>query len=273
MYSIFHFWKSLVDAKIKFHTVDNLDKFPFQKNMFSCESKGLFPDFAIKLNKINPNFLGGELLELKDSKAYNVSSFNSTIPTGKKNIKDIISSESSSIFRQMKEAGDDVYSLEERDVYYLVRGKRKEHQKVCLVHGSFFETIPAKKLIGEAFSKVLDEAGGSEIDENTKDKLKEIFSKQDSFSSVRNIDNASVNIRFRVMTEVKPEGNILNPTQYPEISDNTLNLLCPFYSEDEKQNLISKMELAFGVEQMKDIKVFPLKHPLNGWFLVFQTNL
>ena len=159
------------------------------------------------------------------------------------------------------------------NVYYLVRGKRKGHQKVCLVYGGFFETIPAKKLIGEAFSKVLDEADGGEIDESTKDKLKEIFSRQDSFSSVRNIDNASVNIRFRVMTEVKPEGNILNQTQYPEILDNTLNLLCPFYSEDEKQKLIQKMELAIGAEQMKTIKIFQIKHPLNGWFLVFQTNL
>jgi hypothetical protein len=173
----------------------------------------------------------------------------------------------------MQEAGDDVYSLEERDVYYLVRGKKKGNQKVCLVHGSFFETIPAKQLIGEAFSKVLDEAGGTEIDESTKDKLKEIFSRQDSFSSVRNIDKASVNIRFRVMTEVKPEGNILNSTQYPEISDNTLNLLCPFYSEDEKQKLLSNIELAIGKEKLKEIKIFPIKHPLNGWFLVFQTNL
>ena len=273
MYSIFHFWKSLVDTKSKFNKVDFLDKFPFQKDMFSCENKGLFPDFAIKLNKDNSIFSGGELLELKDSKAYNVSSFNSTIPTGNKNIKDIAPSENNTIFKQMKNAGDDVYSLEVRDVYYLVRGKRSKNQKICLVYGSFFETIPAKQLIGEAFSKVLDEAGGTEIDENTKDKLKEIFSRQDSFSSVRNIDKASVNIRFRVMTEVKPEGNILNSNQYPEILDDTLNLLCPFYSEDEKQSLISKMELAFGKEQMREIKIFPIKHPLNGWFLVFQTNL
>jgi hypothetical protein len=273
MYSIFHFWKSLVDTKLKFNKVDNLDKFPFQKSMFSCENKGLFPDFAIKLNKNNPNFSGGELLELKDSKAYNVSSFNSTIPTGKKNIKDIVLSPNSKIFKQMTASGDDIFSLEIRDVYYLVRGKKNHNQKICLVYGSFFETIPAKQLIGEAFSQVLDEAGANEIDEDTKNKLKEIFSKQDSFSSVRNIEKASVNLRFRVMTEVKLEANILNSTQYPEISDNTLNLVYPFYSDDEKQSLMSKMELAIGARQMNEIKVFPIKHPLNGWFLVFQTNL
>lgn len=273
MYSIFHFWKSLVETKSKFTKVDNLDTFPFQREMFSCENKGLFPDFAIKLNKNNTNFTGGELLELKDSKAYNVSSFNSTIPTGKKKIIDIAPSENSTIFKQMQESGDDVFSLAERDVYYLVRGRRKENQKICLVYGSFFETIPAEQLIGEAFSKVLEESGDTGIDEITKEKLKEIFSKQDSFSKVRNIDNASVNIRFRVMTEVNSEANILNSNHYPEILDNTLNLLCPFYSEDEKQNLMSKMELAIGKNQMKEIKIFPIKHPLNGWFLVFQTNL
>lgn len=70
-------------------------------------------------------FTGGELIELKDSKSYTVSSFNSTIPTGKKNIHKVISSENSTTFLQMKEAGDDVFSLEERDVYDLVRGAKQ----------------------------------------------------------------------------------------------------------------------------------------------------
>lgn len=273
MYSIFHFWKSLVKDKSKFKKVSSLDKFPFQKDIFSCENKGIFPDFAIKLNKDYKKISGGELLELKDSKVYNVSSFNSTIPTGKKKIKDIAPSEKSIIFKQMKNAGDDVYSLEERDVYYLVRGQKKGYQKICLVYGSFFETIPAKDLVGEAFSKVLDETGDSSITQDVKDRLKEIFSRQDSFSSVRNIDKASVNVRFRVMTEVKPEANILNSNQYPEILDDSINLVCPFYSEDEKQKLLSNMELAIGKEKLKEIKIFPIKHPLNGWFLVFQVNL
>ena len=95
----------------------------------------MFPDLAIRLNKHQPLFTGGELIELKDSKSYVVSSFNSTIPTGKKNIRKIIPSEHSKTFIQMTDAGDDVFSLEERDVYYLVRGRKGSHQKVCLVRG------------------------------------------------------------------------------------------------------------------------------------------
>jgi hypothetical protein len=41
-----------------------------------------------------------------------VASFNSTVPTGKKNIRKIISSERGKISLQMQNAGDDIYSLE-----------------------------------------------------------------------------------------------------------------------------------------------------------------
>lgn len=251
-----------------------MDKFPFRRDMFSCSNKGVFPDFAIKLNKTAPRFTGGELVELKDSKTYVVASFNSTIPMGKKKISQIIPSEKSAIFRQMQKAGDDVFSLEERDVYYFVRGQRKGHQKICLVHGSFFETIPAKSLVGEAFSQVIDEQlSDTNIANDVKDTLKGIFSRQEMFSSVRNVDNASVNVRFRVMTEVNQVGNILNPDQYPEILDDTLNLICPFHSEDEKEELIEKMDIVVGAERLQELKILQIKHPLNGWFLVFQAEL
>ncbi len=147
--------------------------------MLSCENRGVFPDIAIKLNKNRAQFTGGELIELKDSKTYVVSSFNSTIPTGKKNIRDIISSENSSIFQQMQEAGDDVFSLEERDVYYLVRGQKKGHHKICLVHGSFFETLSTDELVRQSFGQVLDEElSGKNIPENMKQTLKLLFSNQ-----------------------------------------------------------------------------------------------
>jgi hypothetical protein len=122
MYSIFHFWKHISKNEALLVKVGNLDKFRYDFDMLSCENKGVFPDLAIRLNKDRSLFTGGELIELKDSKSYVVSSFNSTIPTGRKNIRKIIPSENSTTFTQMTRAGDDVFSLEERDVYYLVRG-------------------------------------------------------------------------------------------------------------------------------------------------------
>ncbi|MCB9113273.1 MAG: hypothetical protein H6634_18670 [Anaerolineales bacterium] len=273
MYSIFHFWHQLVQKKEKFEKVRKLDKFPFPKEMLSCSNEGVFPDLAIKINT-QGHFSGGELVELKDSSVYNISSFNSTIPTGKKNIRNIVTSETGNVFRQMQEAGDDVFSLEVRDVYYLVRGRKSGHQKICLVHGSFFETIPAEELVGETFSQVVDEElNDPDINDNVKKKLKGALSRQDIFSRVRSVDKASVSMRFRVLVEVKPDANILSPKHYPEILDDTLNLICPFYTEDEKEELISNVASVIGLDKLNKLGIFPIKHPLNGWFLVFQVKL
>ena len=274
MYSIFHFWKHIVQNKGALSRVDNLSAFKFDPNMLSCQNKGVFPDLAIRLNKDRSLFTGGELIELKDSKSYVVSSFNSTIPTGQKNIGKVIPSQHSTTFIQMKKAGDDVFSLEERDVYYLVRGRKKGHQKICLVHGSFFETISVKELISQSFAQVLEEKlSGTDVSDEVKEQLGAVFSEQEDFSRVRNVDNASVKLRFRVMTEVKPEGNILNPKHYPEIQDETLNFITPYHSEDEKESVLLKMETAVGKSGFKRLKVFQIHHSLNGWFVVFQVKL
>jgi hypothetical protein len=274
MYSIFHFWEHLVKNKKRFSGLKNIDEFPFKKEMLSCENKGVFPDIAIRLNKNDAQFTGGELIELKDSKTYVVSSFNSTIPTRKKNIRDIISSENSSILQKMQEAGDHVFSLEERDVYYLVRGQKRGHQKICLVHGSFFETLSADELVRQSFGQVLDEElSGGDTPEDVKLALKSLFSRQKNFSRVRNVEKASVKLRFRLMTEVKPQGNILNASLYPEIKDDTLNFLAPYYSEEQKAKVTSNMETVFGAKRMQGLTMFSLKHPLNGWFIGFQSKL
>jgi hypothetical protein len=234
----------------------------------------VFPDLAIKLNKEPSQFTGGELIELKDSKSYGVASFNSTVPTGKKNIGKIASSEHGTVFSQMQKAGDDVFSLEERDVYYLVRGRKKGHQKICLVHGSFFETISVEELITKSFAQVLDERlTNTNIPEEVKETLGTLFSEQANFSKVRSVDKASVKLRFRVLTEVKPEGNILNSKKYPDILDDTLNFIVPYHAEEERADVVSKVSLVMGQRAMKQVKVFSIKHPLNGWFAVFQVNL
>lgn len=270
VYSIYHFWDYLVRNRDLFLENIKLGEIKFDVNMLSCNNIGVFPDLAIKLNKERSLFTGGELIELKDSKSYVISSFNSTIPTGKKNVRKLIRSEKGIIFLQMEKAGDDVFSLEERDVYYLVRGRRGSHQKICLVHGSFFETIDVKDLISRAFAQVLKDKNISDED---KERLEAIFLEQEDFSRVRNVDKASVKLRFRILTEVKPEGNILNSRQYPEIVDDSLNFVVPFHNQDQKLEIIQKMQLAVGKKGMKKFKNFPLKHPLNGWFLVFQVNL
>ncbi|MDR0552140.1 MAG: hypothetical protein LBG72_09045 [Spirochaetaceae bacterium] len=276
IYSIYHFFKSLVEKKQYFSIAEKLESFPFDDSMLSCKNAGQFPDLAIKLTINNSLFSGGELIELKDSQSYTVSSFNSTIPTGKKDIEKVIKSVNSSIKKQMEEAGNHIYSLQYRDIFYLIRGQHKNNTKIVLTHGSFFETIKSNELISQSFEQVLDESilkYNIQIDNDTKSVLVDMFSEQDSFSKVRNVDNASVKLRFRIMTEVKAEGNILNSNQYPEIKDNTLNLIAPYNTEEEKETILKRFKNVFNEKYIKDFSILPLKHHLDGYFLVFQTAL
>ncbi|GMO40874.1 MAG: hypothetical protein Ta2F_16810 [Termitinemataceae bacterium] len=279
-YSVYHFFKHLVDNINLFNTIDNLEDFPFDMTMLACKNIGQFPDLAIKTNAVdkvtNPLFSGGEFIEIKDSKTYSVSSFNSTIPQGQKDINEIIKSQNSAIKKQMEETGNHIYSLPVRDVYYLLRGKHNGNSKIILVHGSFFETIKKDNLIRQAFEQVLDERLKEKkvnIQDDVHDILIDIFSDQKNFSRVRNIDNASVKLRFRVMTEVKPEGNILNTAQYPQIKDNTINLIVPNHYDDEQKIILERFSAVYDETSAEQFSVFKIKHHLNGYFTVFQKGL
>lgn len=271
--SIYHFFKDLCAKKDLLKIIGKLDDFPFDENLLSCKRAGQFPDLAIKICKLDELFTGGELIELKDSQSYTVSSFNSTIPTGKKDVRKIIKSENTDIYQQMTAKGDDVFSLLEREVFYLIRGQKNGKAKVVLVHGSFFETVKVKELITNSFRQVLQERLAEsqiKIDEKTRKILETVFSEQESFSKVRNVENASVKLRFRIMTEVKAEGNILNDKKYPQIVDNSLNLILPSHEPDEDRLSFDKMSLVFGNEKFDS---FHIKHHFNGNFLVFKLNL
>ncbi len=276
MNSIYHFFKNLVENKKSFIPVDKLENFPFDNRLLACKNIGIFPDLAIKLNKDKSIFSGGELVELKDSQSYSVSSFNSTIPAGTKDISKFISGENSRIYRQMEKAGNDIYSLPVRGVFYLVRGKKNNNCKVCLLHGSFFETVRVDDLISKSFMQVLEDnlkESDTELNQNIKDVIHKLFSEQENFSTVRNVEKASVKLRFRIMTEVKAEGNILNSNKYPEIIDNSLNFILPCHNDDEEKEIINKFNLVFNKKERKSFNIFKIKHHLNGYFIIFQNVL
>lgn len=276
MNSIFHFFKSISDQSSVLKSIDKLEDFPFPAEMISCANKGQFPDLALKLNKDSSIFPGGELIELKDSDSYSVSSFNSTIPTGKKNISQIISGETSKIKKQMEEAGDDINSLPIREVYYLIRGKKNDNVKTVLVHGSFFETVTYNDLIGKSFGQVFEEMleqSGLKVSDEIKALLSQVKSEQDNFSKVRDVEKSSVKLRFRIMTEVKAEGNILNDVKYPQILDNTFNLLIPQHSETELAEIERKFNIVFDKKDRTSISSFDIKHHFNGYFRVFQSKI
>ncbi len=248
--SIYHFFAHLCLKREKLLSGTPLENFPFDKRMLSCENKGRFPDLAIRLNQADRLFSGGEFIELKDSKTYSVASFNSTIPTGEKDIRRLIKGTENTIRTQMQKAGNDILSLPIRQVFYLIRGRKKSNVKICLTHGKFFETVPVSTLISESFAQALEERLnelGESLSTSIRQKLLDIFSEQQTFSRTRNVEDASVRLRFRIMTEVKAGGNILNPNQYPQIGDNTLNFAVPCHRniniEKHRQN--NQMKIAF----------------------------
>ncbi len=283
MYSIYHFFAHLYRSRGALKLWPNLDDFPWDRELFSYEGKGRFPDFAIRVNP-GGKPSGGELIELKDSRSYTVPSFNSTIPTRQKSIAELTRGRSSVIREQMEAAGDDVYSLPEREVYYLLRGtiadksgdKAKDRVKICLVHGSFFETVKVEKLIREAFGQVLNERLNAEdlsIAPDLHELMLRVFSRQDSFSKVRHVEDATVKLRFRVMTEAKKEGNIFNARIYTKIQDNTLNFVIPNHPAEEIEKRKSYLRQALSSSELEQGKQFTIKHPFNGKFFVLSYSL
>ena len=277
MYSIYHFFAHLYRNRNRLEWVPRLDEFPFDVELLSYKGRGKFPDFAIRVNP-DGSPPGGELIEAKDSKSFSVPSFNSTIPTGIKSIESLVQGKSSVVRDQMEAAGDDIYALAVREVYYLLRGKepKTRNTKICLVHGGFFETVKVEELIQKAFGQVLDERLEAEdhaISSELHDLMLRIFSTQDSFSKVRHVENASVKLRFRIMTEVKKEGNVFNSKIYPEIRNNTLNFIVPNYPADSisqrkmyLRQTLSTSEFAQGEERI-------ISHPFNGDFYVLSFSL
>lgn len=279
-YSIYHFFADLCRKRDDFFLGNDLEDFPFDKRMLSCINKGKFPDLAIRLNNEDVQFTGGELIELKDSKQYSVASFNSTIPTGEKDIKKLTEGQANIIRTQMEKAGNNILSLPVRQVFYLIRGSKQSNTKVCLAHGKFFETVPVSTLISESFGQALEERLselGETLSPSMKQKLLDIFSEQQTFSKTRDIEKASVKLRFRIMTGVKAGANILNPNQYPQIGDNTMSFAMPCHCEAQQSEQHDKMKVAFQQMECSDLfahlKTFVLQHHFNGKFLVFQMNL
>lgn len=275
MYSIFDFWQNIVENKNLFLDIQSLTSFPYDYSIFSYAQNGKgFPNFSIKVNNNTSDITGGELIQLKNRNEYLIAPFKSAIPKGRTEIKEVFDANPTRNIRtKMELSGDDVFSLTERDVYYLIRGKKGDHQKICLVHGSFFETISDNELIRQSWAQVLDERfSSSDISFEDRKRLEMLFSEQGDFSKLQNVGTASVKLRLKITTEVKPEvkpeGNILNSKQYPEIADDTLNFVVPFHSSDEKEGILRKMGTVMSLE---NFKVFDLKHPLNGWFVIFQV--
>lgn len=233
-----------------------------------------FPDFLFKAEKYKEGLIGGSLMELKDSKSGNISSFNSTIPTKYKSLEEIDVINGNNLVSKIagiidgKLAFDENYLKFERRCFYLIRTHKenKEKIKVSIVDGSFFETVPKEHLFYQMFLNVLRrhlEKKEIQLPKETLEKVKEALSHitdQTIIASSQMIENASVKPRLRIMAEVHPEGN---PHNYPEITEGSFNLILQSLPQVKRL----KEELCASIPELE---VFSIHHKRNGEHIVFQ---
>lgn len=247
---------------------------------------GKFPDMVLRTNENDAMFAGGELIEIKDAtRGYTIASFNSTIPSAHKNIRDYIAP-SSKLYAELKRAERrDPYLLAEREVYYLIRGCNNSNYKVCLVQGGFFETVSESQNIRSALRDALNEAmqdsGADATAAESIDRVLDFNWRREHLAKLRKHPDAAVSIRMRVMAEVINEANLLNAKQYPAIGDNTLNMIVPGHSAENnyahmEKTARGKMERAFNCQAgglPKDLTITRLQHLRDGEFVLFQTKI
>jgi len=264
----FDFWSNLSE--------DWLRSKGIQKALLYSKSDH-FPDFLFKVNTQGKKMIGGSLVELKDSKAGSIASFNSTIPTKYKSLEEIDVVNGDHLVSRIatimdgKLANDESYFKFERKCLYLIRTYRDTDKvKVSLVDGSFFETIPKEHLFYQMLMNVLRahlEKKNIEIAPEALKNVEEAFSfitDQTIIAQSQKIEKASVRPRLRIMAEVHPEGNPHSP-HYPQITEGSFNLILqstPEVRELEKE--ISSL--------IPEIEVFSIFHKRNGEHRVFQFS-
>jgi len=262
----FDFWSNLSE--------DWLKKQGIGKNLLYSQSQH-FPDFLFKVKKQREKYIGGSLLELKDSKGGSIASFNSTIPTKYKSLEEIdvvngdyLVSRIATIMDGKLALTERYFKFERKCLYFIRTHKESEKVKVSLVDGSFFETVPKEHLFYQMLMNVFREHLEKKKKTISPEELKEAaetfshINDQTIIAKSQDIQKASVRPRLRIMAEVHPEGNP-HGASYPEITEGSFNLI--LQSSPEVKEL--EKELSTHVPE---IEVFSIFHKRNGEHRVFQ---
>lgn len=197
---------------------DGLAAWWFGRRRWQTDS-GAFPDFVLAWE--DTGVLGdGALLELKDSRGASIASFNSTLPTARKSLGNLTPLVIGSVLRYEScfSKGNDW-----RDCFYLVR-THKQNSSLCrlsLVQGTFFETLPTADLLSEVWGQLLTQANiPAELQRQVIEYLAQL--ERTDIAQTRQIPNASIKPRLRIMSEIQADGN---PHTYEEIPPRSINLI------------------------------------------------
>ncbi len=108
MSTIFHFFNDIALKHEHFISLEKLKDFPFDARLLHVDTaaadteSGQFPD---RILRIDPDGRGGELIEFKDSRSYSIASFNSTIPAGQKDLRDLFADQGTRRFTAPRSRG------------------------------------------------------------------------------------------------------------------------------------------------------------------------
>lgn len=276
----YDFWK---EFKNHFSSDTEFEKWIKDKGIekrLLCSKSEQFPDFMFKVKRSENRLISGSLLELKDSKSGTIASFNSTLPTKRKSLKEIAIINSGKLVQKIASVKDGNLSDKkgyydyQRKCFYLVRTyKNRDKVKISVVDGAFFETIPKENLIYKMFMNILKEHLEKKEVDISLEKFKEItrifshITDQTIIAKSQNINSASVRPRLRIMAEVHSQGNPHNSSFYPKIVEQSLNLILKI-SDQEREN-VEKIIL----KKVPEIKIFVINHKRNGEHVVLQYQL
>ena len=246
------------------------------KNLYTDSQA--FPDFMFKsVESQNSQLVGGEILELKDSKGSNIASFNSTIPTEYKTLKEIerLNGPKGKIVIKIAELFDKnshnrEWKTYKRKCFYMIRTNRADNKKikVSIVDGAFFETIPEEKLISSMFQNIFDKhAKEYGIPDSVRQSAMQVFQYLMDHSLIsfsQDIPNASIKPRLRIMAEAKIEGN--PHWEKYNVPPATLNLIV---KKDDESKIAKKI-----IEESElPVDIFTIQHQKDGDFLVFSYKV
>lgn len=232
---------------------------------------GAFPDFILAWE--DTKTLGdGAMLELKDSRSQVIASFNSTIPSARKNLQKLTKLVKDSVYKYeecFKGPGPD-----ERECFYLVRTHRgiRDKCQLSLIHGTFFETLPIKDLLSELWKQLFRDANVPE----DYSKASEYLSKLDreEIAKTRVISSASIKPRLRIMSEIHREAN---PHNYDKIGYCSFNLILKPPEHIRPNQYKDWIWECFNNEKASlnesDVETFLLKHKRNGEYYVVQYKV
>lgn len=265
----YDFWEGFDESALKLAGI--------KKTLLYSQS-AQFPDFIFKSMEHGSQLTCGSLLELKDSKGGNISSFNSTLPTKCKNLEEVDIVNGTNLVSRITSIKNGAlarvpnYYTYQRRCFYLVRThKDGDKVKISLVDGSFFETVPKEHLIYQMFLNILQahlDKKDIKVSGETLEQIQKVLSyvtDQTIIASSQSIEKASVRPRLRIMAEVHSEGNP-HSSFYPEILESSFNLII------HKSLFMSELEerLTYEVPQLC---VFAIQHKRNGEHIVFQCKV